>query len=428
MKKRNFLSFALVATLLLSACSSNTNAPDNSTKGPLFNDPSAAAQDSLALVDLYNATAGDKWYHKDGWLSDKPLDEWYGVKTERIGGASRVTVLRLGANNLKGTIPATIGKLVMLRVLDLGYNYNLVGELPQELYELKGLDVLKLRFASIEGTISPLIGNFTRIDTLDLSKSKYSETDPRLVINPIHFTGGLPKEIGNLTKARYIDISYNKLGGKIPTEITKLTIVRHLNLAHCAFEGTIPSGIGALKSVREFYMGDNALVSPLPESLSELSVAKELFLNDNKFSGEIPASFGKLNKLENLYLNGNAFTGSIPSELANMSSLYVLYLNDNQLSGEYPAELGGAMQPNMIRVDVSNNNLTGSLPARVKKYSEVPNSGLLPDSKYGYTTITIYGNRLTGIVPEEYLKYKDGYRNLVPQQSGYGFDNLSAEK
>jgi len=39
-------------------------------------------QDSLALVDLYNATNGPGWVNHTNWLTSKPVYTWYGVATQ----------------------------------------------------------------------------------------------------------------------------------------------------------------------------------------------------------------------------------------------------------------------------------------------------------------------------------------------------------
>ena len=67
-----------------------------------------AATDSTALVALYEATDGDNWTNNTHWLSDRPLGEWHGVTTDADG---RVTGLRLGGNQLSGSIPPELGNL-----------------------------------------------------------------------------------------------------------------------------------------------------------------------------------------------------------------------------------------------------------------------------------------------------------------------------
>ena len=53
-----------------------------------------------ALVALYRATGGDTWGKKQGWCTDAPLSEWYGVKVSD----GRVVELNLMQNNLQGEV------------------------------------------------------------------------------------------------------------------------------------------------------------------------------------------------------------------------------------------------------------------------------------------------------------------------------------
>lgn len=65
--------------------------------------------DSLALVDLYNATnPGDTtWNVSTGWLT-APLNEWHGIGLNAEG---RVNYLDLNNNNLTGTLPESLKNL-----------------------------------------------------------------------------------------------------------------------------------------------------------------------------------------------------------------------------------------------------------------------------------------------------------------------------
>ena len=62
--------------------------------------------DRAALVALYNATGGADWKDNTNWLSDGPLDDWYGVTTDANG---RVTELNLRNNDLAGEMPGIWG-------------------------------------------------------------------------------------------------------------------------------------------------------------------------------------------------------------------------------------------------------------------------------------------------------------------------------
>jgi hypothetical protein len=74
-------------------------------------------QDSLALVDLYNATNGPDWNYSNNWLTLTPVSQWYGITTRVIGNGLRVTETDMYNNNLKGSILSSFGNLNKLQRL-----------------------------------------------------------------------------------------------------------------------------------------------------------------------------------------------------------------------------------------------------------------------------------------------------------------------
>ncbi len=79
-----------------------------------------------ALFTLYESSNGDLWTRRDGWLGHPGTEcTWYGITcTEGV-----VTGIDLSANALAGTIPAALGALSGLQVLNLADN-NLAGVVP----------------------------------------------------------------------------------------------------------------------------------------------------------------------------------------------------------------------------------------------------------------------------------------------------------
>lgn len=79
------------------------------------NAPSFAEQKE-ALEILYKETNGDNWNNHNNWLSEKPINEWYGVNNDIWGEFSvignYVLRLRLNNNNLIGKIPAEMRSLM----------------------------------------------------------------------------------------------------------------------------------------------------------------------------------------------------------------------------------------------------------------------------------------------------------------------------
>ena len=158
-----------------------------------------------ALVALYYSTGGPHWNHRDNWLSDEPLNRWYGI--EIFGG--RVTALHLGGNDLRGVIPPELGNLTQLRELWFGDGNNLTGELPSELSRLTELEVLDLGYSDVSGSIPAWLGELTRLRSLYLDGNQ--------------FRGELPEELGNLTRLDLLTLHDNQgLSGELPGTLTKL--------------------------------------------------------------------------------------------------------------------------------------------------------------------------------------------------------------
>ena len=253
--------------------------------------------DRAALTVLYNATDGPNWRDSTNWLTDAPLDEWYGVTTSIN---DRVTMLNLRFNDLSGEVPAAIGDLSNLRGLYLGNN-NLSGEIPSALGNLSNLKGLSLNSNSLSGEIPAVLGNLTDLEVLDLDFNNLS--------------GGIPPELGNLEELVQLSLSRNELTGEMP------------------------SGLGELNRMRFLYLHDNQLTGRIPPEFGKLGDLEWLWLYENQLTGNIPSELGSLTKLDELALYGNQLTGGVPPTLGNLDSLRTLRLENNQLSGELPREL-----------------------------------------------------------------------------------------
>ena len=156
----------------------------------------SVAEDRAALVAFYHATNGNKWRRAKsvGWLTDAPLDKWYGVDTDRNG---RVTELDLTESGLTGYIPAELGNLSNLTALYLDYN-RLSGPLPVELGNLSNLTALYLHDNRLSGPLSPSLGGLINLTELDLVNNQ--------------FTGWIPPELGGLINMSVVWLAGNGVG------------------------------------------------------------------------------------------------------------------------------------------------------------------------------------------------------------------------
>ena len=105
-----------------------------------------------ALVALYNATNGDGWRKNQNWLTDAPLDSWYGVTTNGDGHVTEVVLL---ANELTGVLAPELATLHAIEHLDLSSNYSLTGRIPSAFGRLAKLRTLELGWCDLSGPIHP---------------------------------------------------------------------------------------------------------------------------------------------------------------------------------------------------------------------------------------------------------------------------------
>ena len=330
--------------------------------------------DREALVALYNATEGKNWANNKNWLSEEPLDGWYGVTLSN----GRVTRLVLPGNQLTGPIPRELGQLS--RLAGLGLNDNgLTGPIPPELGQLPSLEWLILSGNALTGPIPHELGDLAGLLGLYLNDNALTGPIPpelgqlsslqRLYLSGNALTGPIPRELGQLSHLQVFFLDNNALTGQIPRELGQLSSLEVLDLSINSLAGPIPRELGQLYSLTNLLLNDNALTGPIPTELGQLSSLRWLYLSDNQLEGEIPPRLGQLCSLKRLYLSDNQLTGNIPPELGQLSELERLHLQHNRLMGTIPAELGRLS--NLAAFSFRGNRLTGVAPARLSRLPDV---------------------------------------------------------
>ena len=147
----------------------------------------SAATDRAALLALYEASGGPSWRVCTNWLSDEPLGDWHGVATDAGG---RVTVLSLEENGLTGTLSPEIGNLSRLGQVHLWGN-SLTGPVPEALWSLP-LELVALTGSQVTGTLPPEVGRLADLGFLDLGWTT--------------MTGALPQSMTNLSSLDFLRI------------------------------------------------------------------------------------------------------------------------------------------------------------------------------------------------------------------------------
>ena len=311
--------------------------------------------DREVLAAFFHATDGPNWNNNTNWLSDAPLNDWYGVTTDNPEG--RVTGLDLERNNLTGTLTPALGRLSKLNRL-LMHENNISGSLPSEIGQLTDINILLLSNNQLTGVIPAELGNLSKLENLNLFGNR--------------LTGRIPSDLGQLTQLRNLDLAKNLLTGSIPASLGQLVNIRDFNLHDNQLTGRIPPELGNINNpnLRIFDLSWNALTGRIPPELGQLShLSYRLFLGPNRLSGSIPAELGNLTDLAMLSLQANQLTGRIPPELGRMIKLKQLWLNINELSGSIPAELGRLAA--MVDLGLHNNRLSGELPSELGNLTDL---------------------------------------------------------
>lgn len=244
--KRVYIFFLFVVTTLLSICSCSSDSdPDPVPQGPP--PPHLYEQDSLALVEIWKAGAGEYWTTK--WdLND--FMTWGGVSgvvSNPETNEHRVVALKINSpgEELVANLSPEIVKLTELRYLYLsGKGWG--GHMPKEIAELK-----YLREVSI-------------LDT--------------------NFEGEIPEGIFSLPELFFFQIDGSNISGELPSDITQTNPeLFWIRLRYCHLSGKIPSGIKVSIDLE----GND--YTEFPYEYLEKS-AHPMSLRYNKITGVIPDS------------------------------------------------------------------------------------------------------------------------------------------
>ncbi|KAG7636241.1 Leucine-rich repeat typical subtype [Arabidopsis thaliana x Arabidopsis arenosa] len=220
--------------------------------------------------------------------------------------------LILGANNLVGEIPFSLGNISHLTDIALCEN-DLAGEIPSSFENLSHLTYLDLSQNNLVGEIPSFFGSFNQLYSLAVENNEFSGNFPLILLN-----------LSDLSLSR------NQFTGKLPPNMSSLSDLVLFYADANAFTRTIPSYLLNIPSLSCFDLSDNQLNGNL-EFGNISSSLSDLLLGNNNFRGSIHKSISKLVNLYTLDLSHFNTQGSVNfsifSDLKLLVDLRLSHLN-----------------------------------------------------------------------------------------------------
>uniref|UniRef100_A0A3Q7EJ59 Uncharacterized protein n=1 Tax=Solanum lycopersicum TaxID=4081 RepID=A0A3Q7EJ59_SOLLC len=282
--------------------------------------------------------------------------------------------LSLSSNDISGEIPAIIGKMTLVQVIDLSNN-KLTGSIPSSIGECSYLKALDLGNNTLSGSFPSSLGQLIQLQSLHLNDNKFS--------------GGVPISLKNLSSLETLDLGNNKLSGKFPSWISDgFQNLRILSLRSNSFSGELPLGMSKLSSLQVLDLAENNLTGAIPTSIGDLNAIVQEKKSDESLVVNLKNQFQKYTKtlslLTSIDLSRNNLNGAFPVELTNLHGLIVLNLSGNQISGQIPENISSLHQ--LASLDLSSNILSGVIPSSMGSMSFL-------------SYINFSNNNLSGMVP-----------------------------
>ncbi|XP_023892043.1 receptor-like protein EIX2 [Quercus suber] len=284
--------------------------------------------------------------------------------------SSSVKVLNIANNSFYGPISTFLCQKKIrknkLEILDVSNNL-LSGELSHCWKYWQSLIHLNLGSNNLVGRIPYSMGALVNLQSLRLQNNSICGDIPsslkkcsnlRLIDMGNNHLSIIPLWIGEMTNLLVLRLRMSEFKGYIPQQICQLSSLRVLDLANNSLSGSIPN---CLKNISAMAFPNSYDISFFSMSFS-YSYAYEYYVANVQLvpKGKEMEYKENLNLVRLIDLSSNNLSGSIPVEISDLSELRFLNLSRNHLMGKIPEKIGSMKE--LESVDLSRNHLSGKIP------------------------------------------------------------------
>ncbi|XP_050289631.1 receptor-like protein EIX2 [Quercus robur] len=336
-------------------------------------------QRSLKILEMFQTGISDKapsWLWN--WTSSIEIID---LSSNRIEGhvsgiVLNSTILNLRSNHFKGRMPQLSTKVKVLNIANNSIYGSISNFLCQQRNVKNKLEILDASNNLLSGELSHCWKYWPSLIRLNFGSNNISGRIPYsmsslVALQSLHLQnnsiiGEIPSSLKICSNLRLIDISDNHLSDIIPLWIGDMTNLLILRLRSNRFKGHIPLQICQISSLRVLDLANNSLSGTIPKCLKNIVPwqygnpifeTSLLILYDiwNELEYEKNLAFVKI-----IDLSSNNLSGSIPVEISILSELRFLNLSRNHLMGNIPEKIGSMKE--LESIDLSQNHLSGKIP------------------------------------------------------------------
>ncbi len=337
------------------------------------------------LRRIYETTGGENWTSQ--WdITENNVNKvsWYGVSVqdghvvglslfnnqlsgtipEEIVGLTALKTLNVSDNNLTGTIPVALDTMTSLEVFDINSN-QIGGAIPASISNLENLKKFAIANNQFSGTIPAALSDFVALEHLDISGNGFDKIDKKLYYDP---------------STTYIDLRNQQIS--YDTILTLNDTVLEVEL----------SDIVTYDLVTNTFEGRNTfslLVNNLTHDTTMINEAGEIVFSNVRIN-EIPSDATIVVRQTSGSFFNTEFTfagiddkSNVPLVAQEYTALRSVYTALNGDSWTTPWDItannvheGGwhgvtIYDGHVVGIDLSANNVTGTIPAIVADFPQL---------------------------------------------------------